>query len=154
MTLAGVGTGLPRYSRGMSLRPVLSCAWSVALHLAACASDPAPRPAGGRTTPTAVADDGKTELERRQAAACAAVGERTTACAVADAKAKATPAELRELELDQTAPRNTEKFVAECVARRMSSRQVRVFEVCYREERECEPFFSCLEHAKPQPAPR
>lgn len=129
----------------MSLRLVL-CAWS----LAACACRTSP-PASGTAAP---AGDGKTELQRRQEAACAAVGERTTACAVADAKAKATPEELRKLELDQTAPRNTEKFIAECVAKPMSSRQVRVFEVCYREERECEPFFSCLEHARPQPAQR
>lgn len=133
----------------MSLRHVLLAVWCVA----ACASSDSPprAAAGGRAAPPL---DGKTELQRRQEAACAAVGERTTACAVADAKAKATPAELRELALEQTAPRNTEKFVAECVARQMSSRQVRVFEVCYREERECEPFFSCLEHARPQPAPR
>lgn len=129
----------------MSLRLVLLCAWS----LAACGSPPAV--SGGAAAPVG---DGKTELQRRQEAACAAVGERTTACAVADAKAKATAAELRELALDETAPRNTEKFIAECVAKPMSSRQVRVFEVCYREERECEPFFSCLEHARPQPAPR
>lgn len=129
----------------MVLRLVLLCAWSVA----ACGS--APAASGGAAAP---AGDGKTELQRRQEAACAAVGERTTACAVADAKAKATPAQLRELALDETAPRNTEKFIAECVARPMSSRQVRVFEVCYREERECEPFFSCLEYARPQPAPR
>lgn len=138
----------------MSPRRVLLCAWACAAFCAACAASCAsgaspPPPATG-----APVRQGKTELQRRQEAACAAVGERTTACAVADAKAKATATELRDLALDQTAPRNTEKFVAECVARQMSSRQVRVFEVCYREERECEPFFSCLEHARPQPAPR
>lgn len=124
--------------------------WLVALASACSGSG------GGAAAPRGPAQDpvaGKTELERRQEAACQAVGERTTACAVADAKTKATPEQLRWLSLEQTAPRNTAKFVEECLARPMSSRQVRVFEVCFREERECAPFFACLEHARPQPAP-
>jgi hypothetical protein len=122
---------------------------------AGCSGAASPQAAGQPGAPRTAARTAApmTELERRQQAACRAVGERTTTCAVADARAKATPAELRELALDETAPRNTAKFVDKCLAQPMSSRQVRVFEVCHREERECEPFFACLEHAKPV-APR
>jgi hypothetical protein len=34
----------------------------------------------------------------------------------------------------------------------MSSRQVRVLEVCFKEEQECGPLMSCLDHLKAQPA--
>lgn len=95
----------------------------------------------------------QTELERRQYAACKAAAERTTECAVADARATMTPKQLEALELDDTARRNTDKFMEACLAHPMSSRQVRVFEVCYREERQCEPFFACLDYAKPSAAP-
>ena len=42
--------------------------------------------------------------------------------------------------------KNTEEFVARCNVPDMSSRQVRVLEVCVREEAVCGPFLSCLDH--------
>lgn len=83
----------------------------------------------------------------RQDAACQVVGERITACSVADARATMSEAELAELELENTAPRHTAEFVAKCRSARMSPRQVRVYEVCPAEESECEAFLSCMDNA-------
>lgn len=97
------------------------------------------------------ADDGAplTELQRRQHAACERVIPRLTACAVEDARRNMTPEEYAKNQIDETAPYHTRKFLEECKAATMSSRQVRVYEVCDREETECGPLVACLEHAAP-----
>lgn len=94
----------------------------------------------------------QTELERRQAAACEQLGPRITECAVEDARAKLPPEKLAELDLENTAPVHTREFIKNCVAQPMSSRQVRVYEVCQAEETECGPLLACLEHADPDHA--
>lgn len=105
---------------------------------------------GNKSTP---AEDTRTELQIRQGAACEELGPRLTACAVADARATMTPAELAELDVEKTAAVHTEEFIKECTHAQMSSRQVRVYEVCAREETECEPLLACLDNANAPAAP-
>lgn len=94
-------------------------------------------------------DDPRTELERRRDAACEALGPRMTACAIADARATMTPEELAKLDVEATAAVHTREFVKSCQTQSLSSRQVRVYEVCLREETECEPLIACLDNANP-----
>lgn len=107
-------------------------------------------PKGGQGPREAPLPPGPSELERRQAAACEALGPRLTECAIADARATMTPEALAELDIEKTAPVHTREFIASCTADTLSSRQVRVYEVCMREERECAPLLECLRHASPQ----
>jgi predicted small lipoprotein YifL len=128
-------------------RLVLASLLSVAI--AACGGkDPAP------AAPSAPAEPGddRTEIERRRDAACEELGPRLTACAVEDAKRTLSAAELKELDLDNTAPVHTREAIDDCKSRDLSSRQVRVYEVCLREETACEPLAACLDHAKPEAA--
>jgi hypothetical protein len=90
-----------------------------------------------------------TELARRQYAACDRVIPRLTACAVADAKAKMSAEEYAKLDVENTAPIHTRENVKKCKNGYMSSRQVRVYEVCDREETACEPLVACLDNATP-----
>jgi hypothetical protein len=95
--------------------------------------------------------DARTPIERRRDVACDALGPRLTACAVADARADFAAGKIdrHQLEVD-TAPewqqKLTAKWLAECKGARYSSRQVRVLEVCFREETECGPLVACLDH--------
>lgn len=96
--------------------------------------------------------DTRTELERRRDVACAALGPRLTECAIADARATMTPEELAKLAIEETAPKHTEEFIDSCQTQSLSSRQVRVYEVCLREETACEPLIACLDNARPAAA--
>lgn len=111
------------------------------------------------TTPinndTGPVKDTRTELERRRDASCETLGPRVTQCAVDDAKANLAAGKVSKEQFDKdTAPaivnKNTEKYVEECRSHEYSSRQVRVLEVCQKEESECEPLLSCLDNLKPQ----
>jgi hypothetical protein len=114
--------------------------------------DTLPDPGGAR--PGGDPDDGSApaanELERRQHAACERIIPRLTECAVADARRQLSPEKLAELDLERTAPIHTREHLRKCKAAPMSSRQVRVYEVCDREETECEPLAECLMHAQPK----
>ncbi len=94
----------------------------------------------------------RTELQTRQAAACEQLGPRITECAIADARAQLPPEELAKLDLDKTAPLHTREFIKQCTTGTMSSRQVRVYEVCDAEETECGALLACLENASPDHA--
>lgn len=99
----------------------------------------------------------QTEFQRRQTAACDQLGPRLTRCAYESAKRNLTPEQMKKEQVDAKVPDHTAKIVDECHKQQMSSRQLRVYEVCMREESECEPLISCLEYAKPQhakPQPR
>lgn len=119
---------------------------ALALFLAACSSS--------SRTPTTVENRDPepvgTELERRRDAACESLAPRLTECAIADARATMSAEEFAKLDIEKTAPIHTEKFLEACKGQAMSSRQVRVYEVCQREERECEPLIACLDNANPQ----
>jgi hypothetical protein len=118
---------------------------------------------GGAPTPTQPDPDpapmqpATTELQRRQEAACDALGPRLTSCAYEDAKRTMTKAELAREEIEAKRPEHTKLIVEKCREQQMSSRQLRVYEVCMREESECAPLINCLEYAKPdhagQPVP-
>jgi hypothetical protein len=93
----------------------------------------------------------KTELEKRQQSACNAVGPKLTQCAIADAKASMTPEKFKDLQIEQTGPKHTAEFVDSCTKSPYSSRQVRVLEVCFAQEQQCEPLIACLDNLNPQP---
>jgi hypothetical protein len=145
---------------GAALRGALGAALGAALALAPAGcggSQRAPdRAAEGAVDPAPAGSH--SAIERRRDAACDALGPRLTACAVADARADLAAGKIdqRQFERD-TAPaiqrKNTEEFETRCKAAHYSSRQVRVLEVCSREETECAPLLDCLAHLHdPDPA--
>ena len=126
--------------------------WVCALAMvAACGGKDTPPPAEP-VAPVEPAEPAQTELERRRDAACEALGPRLTECAIADARKTMSPDEVAKLEVDKLRPVHTRKFVESCQAQSLSSRQVRVYEVCQREETECEPLIACLDNARPKDA--
>lgn len=135
--------------------------WILAAALALAACGGKQQPAGGDDDlpddlsargGSGAAPAPQTELQTRQFAACEQVGPRITECAVADAQAHMAPDELAKLDLEHTAPVHTREFIKNCKASTMSSRQVRVYEVCTREETECGPLLACLDNASPDHA--
>ncbi len=100
--------------------------------------------------PPGVVSDTRTPIEKRRDAACEKVGAKLTECALADAKADLAAGKVSKKDFDlNTTPdilrKHTEEFVEKCEVP-LSSRQVRVLEVCYREETECGPLTDCLTH--------
>ena len=128
-------------------RPILLVC---AVAMTACGSKPAAR-TGPDNHSTTTAET-RSELAIRQGAACEAIGPRLTACAVAEARRTMSADELAKLDLEKTAPVHTEEFITECKAQRLSSRQVRVYEVCSVEETECDPLVTCLDNVNPTAA--
>ena len=121
--------------------------------VAACGSkQPAPvSNAGSGSADTGPVKDTRTEIEKRRDAACETLGPRITDCAVEDAKKALAAGKVKKEQFDKdTAPdvlkKNTSKFIDECTAPQYSSRQVRVLEVCQKEETECGPLVACLEN--------
>ena len=110
-------------------------------------TDTDPVPGGGSATP--VAHDTRTPLEQRRDAACEQIQPRLTDCAVDDAKKTMKPDELAKLKPDELRGAHKQKFLKECKGSSMSSRQVRVLEVCYREEKDCDPLAECLKNLEP-----
>jgi hypothetical protein len=94
----------------------------------------------------------RTELEIRRDAACDALAPKLTACAIADARSSLPPEKLAELDPDKLAQAHSEEFLADCKSQSLSSRQVRVYEVCVREESECDALVTCLENVRPASA--
>lgn len=129
--------------------------FAMALLLAACGSKHTTS-SDGDTLPDDLRSNGSgdpppvTDLEKRKGAACEQLGPRITECAIADARATMTPEELATLDVENTGPIHTREFVASCKGQTLSSRQVRVYEVCMREETECAALTACLEHASPK----
>lgn len=125
-----------------------------AIALAACGG---PQQPPGDPTPTPPpAKDTRTAFEQRRDKACANIAPKLTQCAADDAKAdldagKVTPAQYKQDTSPDVLRKNTEEFVEKCESwRDMSSRQVRVLEVCDREETQCGPLRNCLEHLQPE----
>lgn len=136
-------------ARMISLHALLGITLAV-VALAGCpskakpADDTLPENRGGDTPP-----DTRTEVERRRDAACEALAPRMTSCAIEDARRTMTPEELAKLDIEATAPIHTREFVKSCRTQSLSSRQVRVYEVCLREETACDPLIACLDNASP-----
>jgi len=130
--------------------------WVLVTMLAACGGKQTPEPATGSDTgsaadPPGVVTDTRTEIDKRRDVACEATGKKVTDCAVADARKEHAAGRLSKEKLDSiTEPaiqkKNAEEFEAKCDVPEMSSRQVRVLEVCMKEESECGPYLACLDH--------
>ena len=121
--------------------------------LAACGgSKPKQDPLAGSGSgePPGVVADTRNELEKRRDAGCEKLRSRLVACAVEDAKAELDAGRITKKQFDQdTTPEVKAKLGSEWMKAcqvEMSSRQVRVLEVCDREESQCAPLTSCLGH--------
>ena len=152
----------PRTARGArrARRGAGVAAAALWLALAACSGKQQPPPKAGSGSAEepvrepAPAKDTRPELERRRAAACERLGPRLAHCAVEDARArlaagKITEKQFREDTKPEIARALAEDWRKKCSDGYMSSRQVRVLEVCYREETACAPLEACLGNLKP-----
>lgn len=117
---------------------------------------------GGKQTPTGsgsgsgsdeirgVATDSRTEIEKRRDGACETLKPKLVQCAVDDARAELEAGRMSKAEFEKnTASEVKAKLGSEWMKAcrvPMSSRQVRVLEVCFKEEPQCGPLLSCLEH--------
>lgn len=122
--------------------------------LIACGGSPAP----ATPAPAPAAPDPRSPIERRRDAACDQLGPKLTACAVEDARASFAAGKIDQAQLARdTAPevqrKNTEEFDQACKRTPYSSRQVRVLEVCFKEEPQCAPLLDCLGHLNDKPSP-
>lgn len=148
-----------RVNAGMTGVPKGLMKTLVFVALVACGgkTTPGTGPGSGSSEPPPPLKDTRTEIEKRRATACGDVGKKITACALADAKAEVAAGRMTKKDFDlNTTPeildKNTEEFVKKCNVPSMSSRQVRVLEVCSKEEAECAPLLDCLSHLDDQPA--
>ena len=115
-------------------------------------------PAKFSPTETAVVEppkDTRTEIEKRRDAACDQVGDRITQCQLDDAKAQLAAGEVNQKDFDDaTTPAALKQFkdawLKKCQVP-MNSYQVRVLEVCHKEETQCGPFYNCLDHLNDKP---
>jgi hypothetical protein len=122
--------------------------------LAACGAKQPTQNGQGSAEPIGVVKDTRTPIERRRDAACDQLGPKLTQCALEDAKRDFASGKVSKADFDKdTDPgllnKHTEKWLKGCKVE-MSSRQVRVLEVCYKEETECDPLADCLKHLQPQ----
>jgi hypothetical protein len=105
---------------------------------------------GSGTEDVGPVKDSRTALEKRRDAACEALAPKMTSCAVEDTKRDLAAGKITQKQYDlDTASgvqkKNSEEFMKKCEVE-LSSRQVRVLEVCPHEETECDPLLACLEN--------
>ena len=122
------------------------------LALVACGGkqQPATTGPGSEAGPTAPAKDPRSAIEKRRDAACDQLQPKITQCAIDDAKASMSPADYAKLNPEELRAKHGEEFLKECKGATYSSRQVRVLEVCFQQEHECEPLGTCLENLNPK----
>lgn len=126
--------------------------------LAACGSKQSPgvsNSGSGAGESPPPAKDTRTAIEKRRDAACETLGPKMTACAVEDAKRDLAAGKVKQKDFEANTSKdvqakNTEEFVKACEKTPYSSRQVRVLEVCQREETQCEPLLACLDNLNKQ----
>ena len=109
-----------------------------------------PAPSNAHDNPPGVVQDTRTPIEKRRDAACDQIGPKLVQCAVEDAKRDLANGKITQKQFDtDTAPKWQDalkaKWLKTCKVD-MSSRQVRVLEVCFHEETECGPLVDCLGH--------
>ena len=120
--------------------------------IAACSGAQQPPPNNTTGSAEPVARDTRTPFEQRRDAACKQIAPKLTACAAEDAKAdldagKTTAAEYKKDVDPRVLDKNTQDFIDTCTrSRDMSSRQVRVLEVCFKQATECGPLNDCLKN--------
>jgi hypothetical protein len=99
---------------------------------------------------TGVVKDTRTELEKRRDTGCEQAGERLRDCTFADLKRARDAGEVTQKHFDTyNTPDMRRAFMGDWLKKcrvPMSSRQVRVLEVCLKEEPDCAPFADCLTH--------
>jgi len=128
---------------------------ALCLALAACGGKQQPQPASGSAeAPAGPVKDTRPELERRRDAACGQLGPKLAQCAVEDSRLMLASGKITQKQYDEATKPDVVRALAEdwrkkCRQGYMSSRQVRVLEVCHREERECGPLEACLTNLKP-----
>jgi hypothetical protein len=110
---------------------------------------------GGKQTTTTSTEppppvDTRTPIEKRRDAACEQLQPRLTECAIADAKKSLSPDAYKKLNPEELRGKHKQEFLKECKGASMSSRQVRVLEVCFKSETECDPLAECLANLKAQ----
>lgn len=116
--------------------------------LVACSSAQTPPPNDPDPSIHVPADTRK-PIDKRRDVACDQLAPKLTECAIADAKASMTPDAYAKLDPEQLRAKHKAKFLSECKGSEMSSRQVRVLEVCFKQETECDPLADCLANLKP-----
>ena len=128
--------------------------------LAACGGKQTTTGGGGGSGsdehPGVVADT-RTPFEKRLDTACDALGPRLTQCAVDDSKAELAAGRITQKQYDELTSAQQRDLLdkdweTKCNKPNRSSRQVRVLEVCHKEEVECEPLLDCLANLNKQPA--
>lgn len=129
----------------------------VIVSLAACGGKQTPGGGGGSAgsadgsaDPVGVAQDTRTPIEKRRDVACDELAPRLTQCAADEARADAAAGKITKDQLAKDiAPevlrKNTDEAKKACKVP-LSSRQVRVIEVCLKAETECGPLQDCLGH--------
>jgi hypothetical protein len=128
----------------------------VVIAFAACGGSQTPPPNNDSSAPPP-AHDTRSPFEQRRDVACKQLAPRLTQCAAQDAKAdldagKTTPQQYQQDTSQQVLAKNTQDFVDKCTTwRDMSSRQVRVLEVCFQQETECGALRACLENLQAKP---
>lgn len=105
-----------------------------------------PEPA---TPPPKTAETPEQKLYTSQLSACAAVCERLTDCAIADARANLSKEKLAELDLARTGPEHTRRCQDGCAQKTLSPRQIVVMRECVNGPAECPAYLDCLDRAKP-----
>ncbi len=99
---------------------------------------------------SAVAPAPATPYMARRTAACEKLGPRITDCALTDAKSDLAAGKVKQADFDaSTTPailkKNTSEFVEACAVAGTTF-QLRVLEVCEKEETECGALLDCLAH--------
>jgi hypothetical protein len=128
--------------------------WLIVLLIACGPSTPATT----TTTTPPPPQDTRTPIEKRRDAGCEQVGKMSAHCAVEDSNKRFAKGEISKTEHEQALEPKivralTDKYTSECRSKPLSSRQVRVMEVCMREETECGPWESCIANMQPQAKP-
>lgn len=129
---------------------------ALGIAIAACGGKQQPAGGGrgsavGNDEHSGVVADTRSPLEKRLDAACKALGPKLTQCAVEDAKAQLAAGKTTQKEFDATTTPEiqaalTKDWFEKCYRPDRSSRQVRILEVCFKEETECAPLLDCLEN--------
>ena len=124
----------------------------IVIALAACGGKQTPKTdnGDGSAEPVGVVQDTRTEIEKRRDVACDDLAPRLTQCALDDAKAAMEAGKVSKADFERdTKPeilkKNTDEAKKSCKVS-LSSRQVRVLEVCAKEETQCGPLIDCLGH--------
>jgi hypothetical protein len=127
------------------------------LAIAACGGTQPPPPSNGGSSdePAGVVKDTRPPIVQRRDAACDQLGPKLARCAVEDSRAMRAAGKITQAQFDEAMKPGGERALAEdwrkkCRQGYMSSRQVRVLEVCFRAETACAPLEACLANLNPE----